>query len=424
MNWTGGRLRRHSAIHAKSRKQRFKKQRTNRDLKATGIALLDLPADCPRRSPGQRSREVSPASIAESHHKSSNDKEDSQPRQRLDRLRRDLLKKPDWAAVAAARPIQIAFPTPESLARFGKRRKITESDRTRLTTSGSRSAHVVWHSKRKGSPMEAVDFSQMSLRINGKRVVRRSTDSGPDQPVITSSQSMLLDSDRPVPTNQCVRAHSPQSFDGSDVFQDSSLLLKSSKPSVVAHPTSSVLDYDSYAPNSESVLSNSGLDRYLGPLEDSQSLRPYSSRPISPSLQPQGAARVRSKSVLEQDLLGQKDLRPYQGRNTSPDQELLVRRRFTIDDQIDAEREGRLTLPWSHQSNKNQLNTRTWSPLSIDSDGRTMEHVSATVPPLHEYAWLPEPRLRLEKERHKTDTTRLRSRTRPTTSYKNSPNLP
>ncbi|RAH80622.1 hypothetical protein BO86DRAFT_400698 [Aspergillus japonicus CBS 114.51] len=247
MNWTGGRLRRHAAIHAKSRKQKFKKQKTSRDLIAMGTALLDLPADCPRRSPGQRSREVSPASVAESHHKPSNDKEDSQPRQRLDRLRRELLKKPDWAAVAAARPIQIAFPTPESLARFGKRRKITESDRTRLGTSGSRSAHVVRHSKRKDSPMEAVGFSQMSLRINGKRVVRRSTDSGPDQPVNTSSQSMLLDSDRPASTNQCAQAHSPQSFDGSDVFQDSSLLLESSKPSVVAHPTSSVLDYDSFS---------------------------------------------------------------------------------------------------------------------------------------------------------------------------------
>ncbi|RAH63712.1 uncharacterized protein BO66DRAFT_396768 [Aspergillus aculeatinus CBS 121060] len=375
----------------------------------------------------KRSREVSPASVIESHHRLSNDKEDSQPRQRLDRLRRELLKKPDWAAVAAARPIQIAFPTPESQARFGKRRKITESDRTRLGTSGSRSVHVVRHRKRKGSPMEAVDFSQMSLRINGKRVVKRNTDSVPDQPVNVSSQSMLLDSDRPVSTNQCMRAHSPQSFDGSDVYQDSSLLLGSCKPSEIVHPTSSVLDYESYVPNPASVISNSELKRCLGPLESSQSLRPYSSEAISPSLQPQRAPRVISKSVLEQDLLEQKDLQRHSSRSTSPDRELLVRRRFTIDDQIDAERKGMLKLPWTHrggsmpqdQYNKDRLNTRARSPLSIESDGRRLDHLSATTPPLHEYAWLPGPRLRLEKERHKTDTTSLRSRARPTTSYRN-----
>ncbi|RAK72810.1 uncharacterized protein BO72DRAFT_452302 [Aspergillus fijiensis CBS 313.89] len=53
MNWTGGRLRRHSAIHAKSRKQKFKKQSTNTNPMATGAALLDLPADCPRQAPGE-----------------------------------------------------------------------------------------------------------------------------------------------------------------------------------------------------------------------------------------------------------------------------------------------------------------------------------------------------------------------------------
>ncbi|PYH48592.1 uncharacterized protein BP01DRAFT_363061 [Aspergillus saccharolyticus JOP 1030-1] len=414
MNWTGGRLRRHSAIHARSRKQRLKKQ-TSKTGVAGESALLDRPAVLAGRSPVQlmsrlhkRSREVSPAPAIESHHRSSINKADSQPRQRLDRIRRELLKKPDWAAVAAARPIQIAFPTPESLARFGKRRKITEGDRLRLGTSGSCSTRVTRQRKREGSPIEAVDFSQINLKINGKRVVKRGTSSVHDQPTNASSQSMLLDRDRSVSTNHHRFVDSHRSFDDSDVFQDSSLLLENSKPSMSLQL--STPHFDSFS-QAASVIS-SRVKRDL--------LQPDDMQQYSSGLDSRRAGSIISNRRRKQDFQ-LKSTPDFSSRSTSLGQELLVPRRFTIDDQIEAERKGRLALPLTHRPStpqdetENGSSTRAYSLLSLGPESCSFGRASAVVPNLDESAWLPEPQ-RPGHGTHRTSSTVFTPQTKPTTS--------
>lgn len=54
---------------------------------------------------------------------------------RLDNVKRRLLQEPDWAAVSAARPLEIAFTSAHEAEHFGKRRKLTETDRKRLSAT-------------------------------------------------------------------------------------------------------------------------------------------------------------------------------------------------------------------------------------------------------------------------------------------------
>lgn len=50
-------------------------------------------------------------------------------------MKRRLLQEPDWAAVSAARPLEIAFTSAHEAEHFGKRRKLTETDRKRLSAT-------------------------------------------------------------------------------------------------------------------------------------------------------------------------------------------------------------------------------------------------------------------------------------------------
>lgn len=54
---------------------------------------------------------------------------------RLNNLKRRLLQDPDWAAVSAARPLEIAFTSAQEAEHFGKRRRLTETDRKRLSAT-------------------------------------------------------------------------------------------------------------------------------------------------------------------------------------------------------------------------------------------------------------------------------------------------
>ncbi|KAF3390658.1 hypothetical protein F1880_009377 [Penicillium rolfsii] len=51
---------------------------------------------------------------------------------RLDTLKRRLLQDPDWAAVSAARPLEFAFTPAQEAEHFGKRRRLTETERKHL----------------------------------------------------------------------------------------------------------------------------------------------------------------------------------------------------------------------------------------------------------------------------------------------------
>lgn len=55
-----------------------------------------------------------------------------QPPDRIEHVRRQLLETTDWAAVRAAQPLKISFTPVEEVEHFGKRRRLTEADRTRI----------------------------------------------------------------------------------------------------------------------------------------------------------------------------------------------------------------------------------------------------------------------------------------------------
>lgn len=113
----------------------------------------------------------------------------------LDSVKRQLLQHPDWAAVSAARPLEIAFNPPEEIERFGKRRKLNDHDRRRLSAAhGHRSLSglaTLCRTGRDTSPRE-VALDQIKIRIDGRLAGHHSSSQGKST-VVPSSQSMLLD---------------------------------------------------------------------------------------------------------------------------------------------------------------------------------------------------------------------------------------
>lgn len=114
---------------------------------------------------------------------------------KLDILKHQLLQDPDWAAVSAARPLEITFAPVEEIERFGKRRKLNDKDHKRLSAapalgnnlqpslSNSREPDALWNA----------DLDRIRISINGRPVGMHSSDSQGLITVNTSSQSMLLD---------------------------------------------------------------------------------------------------------------------------------------------------------------------------------------------------------------------------------------
>jgi hypothetical protein len=86
---------------------------------------------------------------------------------RLDNLKRRLLQDPDWAAVSAARPLEIAFTSAHEAEHFGKRRRLTETDRKRLSaTHGNQTILAVPKSrywKDRDNPLD-----QIQIKITGQ----------------------------------------------------------------------------------------------------------------------------------------------------------------------------------------------------------------------------------------------------------------
>ena len=120
----------------------------------------------------------------------------------LDLIKHQLLKEPDWAAISAARPLEIIFPSVEETKRFGKRRKLTDKDRERLSA-----AHVarpltglyqICQGGRKASLEEDTSLDSIKIRINGRLA---GLHSDPSERLMTnhsSSQTMLLDYQDPL----------------------------------------------------------------------------------------------------------------------------------------------------------------------------------------------------------------------------------
>lgn len=115
----------------------------------------------------------------------------------LTMVKRQLLKEPDWAAVSATRPLELAFTSVEEVERFGKRRKLNDKDRKRLVAANNNGSTFFERPKpsRRGRHSSLVIDSieeDIQVRINGRPVAQSNDSSGVAMNSI-SSQSMLLD---------------------------------------------------------------------------------------------------------------------------------------------------------------------------------------------------------------------------------------
>lgn len=113
----------------------------------------------------------------------------------LDTVKRQLLQDPDWATVSAARPLEITFTPAEEIEQFGKRRKLNDHDRKRLSAAhGHRSLSglaTLCRNDRDASSKEA-GLDQIKIRIDGRPAGLHSSGQGKSTN-LSSSQSMLLD---------------------------------------------------------------------------------------------------------------------------------------------------------------------------------------------------------------------------------------
>lgn len=120
-----------------------------------------------------------------------------------------LLQEPDWAAVSAARPLAITFAPVEETERFGKRRKLNDKDRKRLSAAyGSQSLPGLLKS-RETEALWNGDLDRVKIRINGRPVGMHSSESPGVSASGLSSQSMLLDNEESTSSHRLGMAKDP-----------------------------------------------------------------------------------------------------------------------------------------------------------------------------------------------------------------------
>lgn len=230
------------------------------------------------------------------------------PATRLDRLKRQLLDKADWAAVSVSRPLQMRFTPTGELEGFGKRRRLTEADRNRLANCGTKppvpEAAVVHQSRREASPgIDAI--GDMDIRINGAPA-RKDEDirlsSSSSQPMLLDRESPCLEHESHRQNDRCANTNLGQL---STSVQPSTSLLSALSPS-----PSPVTELPPFSP----IAQDTG--RFI----DS----PFSGQRLLPELRETSPAPI-SSSYVTQSI-------------ESPI------RRFTIEDQVLAEQEGMLDI--------------------------------------------------------------------------------
>ncbi|RDW67330.1 uncharacterized protein DSM5745_09196 [Aspergillus mulundensis] len=329
MNWTGGRLRRHSEINAKSRKQTFgKTSAASKDRGPHQISLFNniirhrggdeksgLDDNGTTAIPGLDSRNKTTENLPLPSQPTSNNGTDSKPPDRLERIKRQLLETADWGAVGAARPVQVAFTPQEDLERFGKRRRLTKDDHERLNTS------IAVPPRPRGEAFVGAQADvpeNLEIRIDGRRLGER--DAMPSQqdaavnqdshPSAISSQSMLLDRDSP------------------------GLNLR--------------LNVENIPRNGNSRSRSTRSASRLSMLSNDHQLDYLTEIPLMTGRQPDG------QGILHRNLSGSMDwvpeervLDPRQSNESSliiPQPESPVRRRFTIDEQAIADSQGKFVV--------------------------------------------------------------------------------
>ncbi|KAJ6018628.1 hypothetical protein N7522_000695 [Penicillium canescens] len=205
MNWTGGQLQRgsnRSGLLTKAQKQNFARSRSN--AKGTAIPPPSPYRNFPDSGPwmglstsdggAEANTGHQPAVEPASH---SHEESTSNIGNGLSNSKRQLLKKPDWGAVSATRPLELAFTTVEEVERFGKRRRLNDKDRRRLVAakdSGSTFFELPKYPRRERHPSSIIDtVEDIQIQINGRQVGTHVNNSSGTGMCSLSSQSMLLD---------------------------------------------------------------------------------------------------------------------------------------------------------------------------------------------------------------------------------------
>ncbi|WEW58398.1 hypothetical protein PRK78_003866 [Emydomyces testavorans] len=127
------------------------------------------------------------------------------PAENLEDIRRKLLQKSDWAHLSASRPLNLHFITEEERYNYGRRRPLTQADQKRLAAPEKRRAPVFqsyqWSSKRRkrGEPRDDAstqpNLDDISIRIDEQKLASLTPRLRSDSQVMSqiSSEPMLLD---------------------------------------------------------------------------------------------------------------------------------------------------------------------------------------------------------------------------------------
>ena len=237
-------------------------------------------------------------------------------------LKHRLLKEIDCAAVSAVRPLEINFPAVEE--RFGKRRRLTETDRKRLAIPGSRS-HIKPTTVRRPahSPKPPQTMTHML------------DDRNPAYKQLQSSQLMLLDSDGKASGDDGARKKTPLIHESDTSKHCQGTASSDSSPLLLeVHRSSSTPEPELGSP-SPTHLSGSSPVHQNRSANDSNS-HSSSQRELTPS---QPCSTIGDK-VHDSDRSSDHSNRR---RSSLQQQEMpLSQRRFTVDDQILAEKENTL----------------------------------------------------------------------------------
>ncbi|PYH89104.1 hypothetical protein BO71DRAFT_118091 [Aspergillus ellipticus CBS 707.79] len=373
MNWTGGRLRRHSDLTGKTKKQCFRKPRpaASRASRAShfnetlflrgnnsGVGRVD---SVPSHNSTRQTKDCPSQLPVEAPQIPSIPNEPPRVTQDLDGIKRGLLERPDWAAVAVSRPLKITFPSAEEVRKFGRRRKITEDDRERLGTSSLRRKAPTIHKKPRDAASEMEAIRGLDIRINGRRIGADHMSTKQTQPTNVSSQSMLLDLEESgFPNGETLIRELGHGNPGrGDTYSERSWIL----------------DYSSI---SHGCLTSSvrAISQTEGEIHNPQ----HQSRV--------GLSQSGSSSI---------------SREVAP-----VRRRFTIDDQIIAEREGKLAAAYDpfradryprDQPSQSPLRSRGSSLVDTASQHKFVQGSSDTASAFNypSYGWLPRPRHNIQR---------------------------
>ncbi|RJE21132.1 hypothetical protein PHISCL_06537 [Aspergillus sclerotialis] len=406
MNWTGGRLRRHSsnnkaAALTKIQKQNFAKSKvkSSKDIyhqlpfqnftQFRHFSKGTFPDDqvtnkVDGEAAHKSTQQSAPTSISyqqPSFH--SNTRHPSQKASRLGRIKRQLLDKSDWAVVSASRPLQMTFTPIEELERFGKRRRLTEADKKRLTNYyGSLQAPelIMGRARRRDDTPSQAANDDVDIRINGIRAgespARRN---GNITSNYTSSQPMLLDRNSTSPENY-PRTQEPYTWDDRKPTTKPSLLLSTSSKlsssrlaSMQSRSTPDELPILNTRQHNTQILTDSHI------LQHSPHIIQDSTQMSFDSFIPQQEDFPESHS-------------PSNSPNHTPQQDPPIRR-FTIDDQYLAEQEGLLNIsPTTIPETKN-MHTHTVSPTELLQPRSPTLSISSN----QRSPWLPQPKCSIQR---------------------------